>query len=141
MSISFANCTDAQCTAGANGRCNEVGVAVATCACTYDACASDADCSQGQTCACHGSPYTVGTGNMCVAGNCRVDADCGANGYCSPSPAANGCGGIPVGGYYCHTQGDECVDDSDCHGSAGIQGCAYSTTSNRWTCIPLPLCA
>jgi hypothetical protein len=77
---------------------------------------------------------------MCVAGNCRVDADCGSNGYCSPSPSKNGCGGIPVGGYYCHTRDDECVDDSDCV-STGISGCAYSTTSNRWTCIPLPLCA
>jgi hypothetical protein len=120
-----------------NGRCNEIGVAVAICGCTYDQCAGDRDCPQGETCACHDSPFAGGAGNTCIAGNCRVDADCGAGGYCSPSPNPMACGGLE--GYFCRTPNDACVDDADCIGNA-FQGCAYDRTSNRWICQELPLC-
>ena len=109
----------------------------AGCDCTYDICAGDVACPSGQTCACHGSPYTFGLGNMCVPGNCRVDADCGTGGYCSPSPA------MPCGAagsldycqelaYDCHTPKDLCVNDSDC--AAGL-GCVYSVSDGDWKCL------
>jgi hypothetical protein len=122
--------SDNHCTeAGTNGRCiNQGGGPAAPCFCTFDKCLVDTDCPNGQTCACHGAPYTDGHGNTCVPGNCRVDADCGAEGYCSPS-SLTACGNS-LAGYYCHTAADLCIDDSDCSG----EGCVYSTTNSRWEC-------
>ena len=99
----------------------------------------DTDCKAGNTCACHGSPYLGGQGNGCVPGNCRVDADCGAGEYCSPSYDPSSCGGLA--GYYCHTAQDVCLDDSDCSsGPNGPQVCIYSTTSSHWECHVQLLC-
>ena len=132
--ISDSGCGDA----GMNGRCIPRG-GPAGCFCTYDSCAGDTDCPNGQTCACHGSPYTFSAGNACVPGNCRVDADCGTGGYCSPSPARpcgeGGSSGYCQGvGYYCHTPKDRCIDDADCAGSTGT-GCVYSASNRSWECI------
>jgi hypothetical protein len=91
----------------------------------------DTDCATGQACACHGSPYTFGAGNTCLAGNCRVDSDCGPGNYCSPSYDVSSCGSLL--GYFCHTPNDQCVDDSDCGDFvAGV--CAYSAASGSWQC-------
>jgi hypothetical protein len=98
----------------------------------------DTDCPTGQACACAGSPYTNNQDNYCIAGNCRVDTDCGPGGYCSPSDNTMSCGSL--GGYYCHTPNDLCIDDSDCSSSGGFQVCAYSTTSSRWECQMQGLC-
>jgi hypothetical protein len=128
--------SDSDCTDGTNGRCNESSGGALFCSCQYDACTADTDCPMGQLCACHESPYTGGDGNTCVQGNCRVDSDCGTNGYCSPS-AGGGCGGLS--GYYCHTASDTCVNDSDCEGG-GAEDCQYSTTDLRWECTMELLC-
>jgi hypothetical protein len=93
----------------------------------------------GQTCACHGSPYTADEGNTCVAGNCRVDADRGGGGYCSPSSGTAVCG-ASIAGYYCHTPMDQCLDDSDCAGAQGQSVCAYSTATSRWQCAAEEFC-
>jgi hypothetical protein len=106
--------------------------------CTYDACQHDADCKPGQACACHDTAKAGNGGNACVAGNCRVDSDCGAGGYCSPSGDMSCV--ASVGGYYCHTPNDLCIDDADCaSGGFGAQ-CSYSTTHGRWECTTVPLC-
>jgi hypothetical protein len=128
-------CTmDSQCTMGTEGRCNTDGP-LPGCLCTYDTCTDDSSCSANELCVCHGSAYTYGEGNTCMPGNCRVDSDCGAGGYCSPT-ASGGCG--QVSGYYCHTPGDQCVNDSDC-GGAG-DACTYSTANGIWQCTMEELC-
>jgi hypothetical protein len=100
----------------------------------------DTDCPTGETCACHGSPDVGQLGNSCVPGNCRIDSDCGAGGYCSPSVASDSCGRI--GGYYCHTPKDTCVNDTDCPvANDGPQICTYSTTDKHWACTPNVVCA
>jgi hypothetical protein len=137
---SDSDCADA----GTNGRCiNPGGGPAAPCFCTYDRCLGDTDCPSGQTCACHGAPYTDDAGNTCVKGNCRVDADCGAGEYCSPSSTTGICGDS-LAGYYCHTAADLCIDDSDCpestNGTVGEPGCVYSTTDSRWECLIVPVC-
>jgi hypothetical protein len=135
------NCSkDTDCTeGGVDGRCIENNGGALICYCTYDTCGSDASCGTGSTCACHGSAYNNG-GNTCVPGNCRVDADCGAGGYCSPSESTSGCGGV-VAGYYCHTAGDLCINDSDCSAGGFGEACIYSTTASVWSCQRVPLCA
>jgi hypothetical protein len=120
--------------AGVNGRCiGDLGPA--GCHCTSDRCGADSDCSTGQTCACHGSPYTYALGNECVPGNCRVDADCPRGGYCSPTPAMpcdmpgwDYCQGVA---YFCHTPNDQCTDESDCVQGGG---CLYSPSDGFWKC-------
>lgn len=130
---------DSQCAdAGVNGRCIENNGGAVYCFCTSDTCADDTACPGDQTCACHGSPYTSGAGNHCVPGNCRVDADCGAGGWCSPSYAPQSCGAL--GGYYCHTPQDKCVNDTDCPTSTGPATCSYDTTLGYWTCQQTALC-
>jgi hypothetical protein len=127
-------CTkDSACTTGNDGRCISNGL-IAGCHCTYDTCASDNDCPAGELCACHGSPYTFAAGNTCVPGNCRVDSDCGAHGYCSPTTSFGHCGRLT--GYYCHTSSDQCVDDSDCPSGP----CAWSATGGRWECLTVAPC-
>lgn len=134
-----APCTmDSQCTAGTDGRCVMLGGPVVSCQCTYDACMHDGDCATGSTCVCHGSPYVGGEGNTCVAGNCRVDADCGPSGYCSPAYDTMSCGGLL--GYFCHTAGDQCVDDADCQDAGTYDYCTYSQTASRWQCGAAQLC-
>jgi len=135
-----ASChSDADCSeAGPNGRC-VVPNGPPTCFCTSDSCAGDTACMMGQTCACHGSAYAAGLGNTCMPGDCRVDADCGAGGYCSPSAATNTCG--TLSGYYCHTPKDQCTNDSDCATSQQGTMCIYSPGTGSWSCQQSGLCA
>jgi len=134
---------DSDCTAGLNGRCAVGGQDGITCACTYDACTSDKQCTRGGPCSCHGSVDMGSTNNTCADGNCQVDADCeGGAGFCSPSDVGVGCGSLP--NYYCHTPLDSCVNDSDCTSCGpGTQpcGCGYDASSKRWTCQPMLGCA
>lgn len=128
------------CVDGMNGRCIGI-IHRPDCVCTYDTCADDADCPDDETCACHGSPFIGdGVGNTCVkGGNCRVDTDCGAKGYCSPS--SNSLCSRNLTGYYCHTARDLCVDDADCPAQVNaIPACVYSTRTSRWECVQVPLC-
>lgn len=131
---------DADCTAHPNGRC--IGGGIVLCACAYDDCNSDGDCSSGQDCACHVTLREAsGRGpNTCVPANCRSDADC-ASGFCSPSYTADYCQSY-VDGYYCHTPHDECGVNADCiAGVAGYAVCAYQPSLGHWACVGGPFCA
>ncbi len=128
--------SDLDCTAGPNGRCDcnaSSPLPANNPQCSYDVCASDNNCKRGEVCDCRESPahVTWGTQTVCVAANCRTDSDCGPAGYCSPSPLA-GCGADSWYGYFCHTPGDQCVNDADCH--QGNAYCAYDMSSSRWVC-------
>jgi hypothetical protein len=121
---------DADCIAGNNGRCMHPDLTPAVCvtACSYDECFTDSDCPSGQPCDCRASA-AVSTANVCVMGSqCRVDADCGPGGYCSPSAGYGsfGCGTA----YFCHTAGDTCDNDTDCDGSK----CQYDSMTSHWRC-------
>ncbi|HKU44140.1 MAG TPA: hypothetical protein VJR89_38530 [Polyangiales bacterium] len=123
---SFSCKVDADCTMGQNGRCTDLGRS--TWYCTYDECFADADCKSGP-CICGEGGYAE---NSCMAGNCQTDADCGANGYCSPTFGA--CGGYSgVEAYYCHTCEDECVDNEDCVGQPGAD-CRFEPSVGHWRC-------
>jgi hypothetical protein len=117
-------CTDTSCTSGANGRCEclwEQNACGSHPICTYDDCASDADCGAGWACLCRETSLPAGLTatasdtrrTVCVAASCRVDSDCGAGGYCSPSPSI-ACNDWFDVQYRCHTPADECLSDSDC---------------------------
>lgn len=124
---------DADCTAGANGRC--VSGPSFTATCSYDECTSDADCGAG-VCDCrNGARYSA---NVCFRGNCTTDGDCGVNGFCSPSAThlfSNCRSNVPAGsfGYFCRTATDACSADSDCGEQAW---CVFTPDAKRWQCLP-----
>jgi hypothetical protein len=124
------NCgTDADCAEGVRGRCEDFrGSAM----CTYDECTADAECTNGGPCGCELAFWS--DANTCLAGNCQVDADCGGEGYCSPS--MGDCGSYAgVIGYWCHTPEDACTDDADCADpEQGAGYCAYSPETSSWSC-------
>ena len=118
--------THEECTDGINGRCG--GNAHDGWYCTYDECFEDAECGEF-VCACEGGFRA--DNNICLSqGNCRIDADCGDNGYCSPTLGS--CGNyFGAVGYFCHTPQDECTDDADCEAPSY---CAYNTIAGKWMC-------
>jgi hypothetical protein len=128
-------CTsDPACTAGINGRCvfAQVGGPAHGCGCAYDTCTFDTDCPTGELCVCHQSPFTLVSGNFCNKGGCRVDADCGPGGYCSPSEV---CGFVQ--GHYCHGPTDTCIDDGDCPARSF---CNYDAAMSAWGCRSVGPC-
>jgi len=147
------SCTsDAECTAGRNGRCLLRGYCES--ACSYDECLRDTDCPAKQPCDCR-SDGTSTIANRCLPdSNCATDADCGQCGFCSPSMeradlecwSTEGCsdascdagGGTNVCAcvdavrltYACHTANDECTDNADC----ALNYCAYKADTSQWAC-------
>jgi hypothetical protein len=151
------NCVgDTDCTNGANGRCLRFGGPACSDYCSYDECTSDSDCAGNVPCACRSSSSDSGPNACATASNCRVDADCGPGGFCSPSlvnkicqcsdpkfctPAdlagcsggGCSCSGNCGSGYFCHTPKDSCLDDSDC--GSGL--CTFDLTGQTWLCVSL----
>jgi hypothetical protein len=157
---------DADCTKGATGRCYPPAIGPQRgCQglCSYDDCVDDSGCGPSTPCECRDSA-TSGVANQCQTGsNCRVDADCGAGGFCSPSvvnafcdcpdpmlcdssthcyadsvevPCA--CGDACGHGFFCHTPQDACLDDADC---GSDETCNFDRLTRRWTCTtcwPIP---
>lgn len=120
---------DGDCNDGDNGRC--IGNGHDGWYCTYDRCFGDDDCNGG-VCECEGGFRS--DHNVCLGGNCRINADCGPGGYCSPSFGQ--CGDYSgVEAYYCHTADDECIDDEDCGGGDPWGSyCAFDPGRGFWTC-------
>jgi hypothetical protein len=122
------------CTKQKGGRCAIIecgGFGGPACApqgtrCDYDACSSDLDCTNGAVCDC-------GTGeggtNRCVKSQCRTDAECGTDGYCSPSQQV--CSSL-IEGWYCHSSADTCRNDSDC--ASGMLGQLCMFTGSHFEC-------
>jgi hypothetical protein len=136
----FSNCSaSSDCQSGTNGRCLPVTqVDGNACNCAYDNCFSDGDCSAGGPCICG----DLQGGNSCLPGDCQVDADCGPQGYCSPSRGsyanfADRDSEKSWQGFYCHRYGDVCINDADCPPPPGWWGdyCAYDTTISAWACM------
>jgi len=145
--------SDSECTAGVNGRCFPWEGLVGPGGCSYDECFTDSHCGSKTPCLCRSSS-TDSNANVCdVGGNCAVDSDCGSGGYCSPSvqvvpnQTPNACWGSNP--YFCHTESDLCVNDSDCSPlnagssttpSIPTYACAYNPQNTRWECTQV-VCA
>jgi hypothetical protein len=120
----------ADCTQGTNGRCisSQMGYMAYNYHCSYDTCATDADCDPGRVCYCQEQ-----SARCFLLGNCQTDADCGggALSYCSLAYGGD-CGGYHwYSGFYCHTPKDTCLDDSDC---TGEDYCDFDVVDGRWEC-------
>lgn len=112
---------DADCTKGANGRCTALSGRVQRNACTYDECATDADCKSAP-CECNEN------GNFCAPGTCKLDSECGAGNYCLGNRGE--CGGAKV--YHCTSDADTCTPDA---GDCGKDGsCRFSAELGHYAC-------
>ena len=133
-SSSGACSIDADCDAGTNGRCFSPYGPSGNCSptvCSYDQCQGDSDCGPKVPCDCRPSS-SASSANTCATGsNCATDGDCGPNGYCSPGQYAGSCD-VPL--YFCHTEHDACLDDTDCIKLGAGQACNYDSTLQRFTC-------
>jgi len=114
---------------GDNGRCVQSSP-VPGHVCSYDACFEDSACANGSVCQCR-QPTDGVAANYCTpTSNCRIDADCGDNGYCSPSQSHEWCGTF----YACHTPNDECLNDNDCGTNLH---CDFDDNAKHWVCANL----
>ncbi len=124
--VGGACATDADCTAGDNGRCSFGRIGAF---CDYDLCFADADCAAAEVCLCDGASSGTGGGNVCIPAECHVDGDCGAGFACSPTLGSCGHHTNFVA-YRCHRAGDECRTDGDC----AVGYCAFDETLGHWLC-------
>ena len=152
---------DSDCTAGTNGRCLQAGGPACNYYCSYDDCAQDSDCTGNVPCPCRSSSSNTAS-NACATGsNCRVDADCGPGGFCSPSLVGSPCQCISEifcqadSGSSCSvtengvTKSTACSCDGNCgHGyfchtskdscvddnDCAGGTCNFDLTSQRWMC-------
>ncbi|HEY2728801.1 MAG TPA: hypothetical protein VGK52_02600, partial [Polyangia bacterium] len=75
--------------------------------------------------------------NRCVPSSCRIDADCGAGGLCSP-----GYGYCQSStGYHCRSAADSCCSSADCAGMGTASTCEYAPTTGHWQCLAPVGCA
>lgn len=160
---SLVHCTqDSDCTSGANGRCLQFPGPACNYGCSYDECSADSDCTGNAPCVCRSSSADTAA-NTCESGsNCRVDADCGPGGFCSPSML----GGLLFcdsysfcpsdGGGSCSETGPDgvtkavacecpgnCGQGYFCHtpkdrcrddGDCAMGSCIFDLTSQSWMC-------
>jgi hypothetical protein len=153
---------DAECSDGEQGRCLASRFPCFP-ACSYDTCSTDDDCPDHEPCSCRDSATALLPNHCLTEGNCRIDADCGTGGYCSPSlleglcvctsvdycavvdptntcttTGSCSCGDSCGHDYYCHTPSDECLNDSDCEDGAR---CGFDLAHRHWICAicgPVP---
>jgi hypothetical protein len=105
--------------------------------CDFNKCTQDSDCTgMHEICSCQDDVGDIGSsqGSVCVEANCHTDADCGSNGYCSPTVDSQ-CGSFyGTVGWYCHTCEDTCTEDADCQLDGGNNYCAFDPTVGHWAC-------
>ena len=105
--------------------------------CSLDECLTDSDCPSGNVCGCADQFFgnAVHT-NSCVPSGCRVDADCGPAGVCSPDNSGY-CGSLL--GYECHSAQDTCHSDADC--GHDTPQCDYQQELGYWACSAITFCS
>jgi hypothetical protein len=127
--------TSAECDDRPNGACLDDPSQVEGCGCVYG-CETDADCAQGEVCACAGPAQDW---PRCVPAGCRSDADC--DGLCGFSVAEDGCGG-PSYELACLDEASECrvtcSEEEGCYENVEVPPC--EVVSGEWTCNVEDLC-
>jgi hypothetical protein len=134
---SFITCTtDAECSAGPNGRCamtvqlTDDGLK-SFCGCRYS-CSSDAECGEGKVCVCGGFLGLEDDWSVCAPASCITGADC-PSGECGLSAYYDGCTtNLQLG---CRAEGDACRTSDGCttDGGAFLQ-CVLPDMSTTWDC-------
>jgi hypothetical protein len=103
----YYGCNDADCAGMLYGHCWSTSIGLAGVAQCIPGCVEDSDCAAGEICFCE---QPVG---RCIPADCTVDADCGANAFCSTyvGPETSACT-YYIAGAACQKTGDTCTGDS-----------------------------
>jgi hypothetical protein len=132
---SYDDCTqDSDCPANAPCACRPSSSDSAPNACaTGSNCRVDADCGTGGFCSPSlvGSPCGCNSEIFCQADSGSSCGETGPDGVMKSVPCS--CNGNCGHGYFCHTAGDSCLNDSDCVGGY----CNFDLTSQAWICTGL----
>lgn len=100
--------TDADCVERPHGACANGLIYEQACRCIYG-CKTDADCGDGEICACGG---VVGTSTQCVPAGCATSGDCG-DGLCGVLAQYGSCG-ENYSRAACLDRDAQCRTDADC---------------------------
>lgn len=129
--------SDGDCEFGDNGRCvYSWSIGQGSWECTYDDCFKDSDCGDNEVCSCGEDRHSNqifglrSDENKCVESNCLTDSDCGEY-FCKPNHDMCPDGEDRVIGYFCTTEQDDCMVDSDCLEDSV---CVFSRTGKKWFC-------
>lgn len=124
---------DADCTAGPYGACLYQSGFFAGCDCVYG-CATDADCDDGQICACGGSAPGYPASTQCIPASCVDDHAC-PDSSCGLAQAELACGQQWFAG--CRTPADTCARAQDCPNEN--DNC-LPQDGGAWACSPPEAC-
>jgi len=116
------------------------------------ACRTDADCAQGQLCACETVQRNSTRGRIelgfCRTANCSVDDDCGPGHLCQARQVITSDRRLSSWrewSFYCQDERDECAVPQDCpplvrddECSTAVRVCEYSLANERWECAAEP---
>jgi hypothetical protein len=86
----------------------------------YMPCSTDSDCGTDEVCACayftRNATRTSLPVGVCMAADCRMDADCGEGAFCSAplTQAARGGPATELGPFHCQSPDDECHGPERC---------------------------
>lgn len=124
---------DADCTAAPHGACLYMSGFFSGCECVYG-CASDADCADGQICACGGAAPGYPTSSQCISATCVDDQAC-PDGACGLAQAELACGPQWLAG--CRTPADTCTRAQDC---PNPDDNCVPQDGDAWACSPPEAC-
>jgi hypothetical protein len=133
---------DSDCDGGSPCACRPSSASAAPNVCRGAGnCIVDADCGPGgycspssleQFCSCPSTELCGDAGGGCYVGTNGAGASPPGPGWTQvPCECGDACGH----GYFCHSDCDACIDDSDCDGGR----CNYSTLTHRFECLS-PMC-
>lgn len=124
---------DGDCTAAPHGACLYQSGFFSGCACAYG-CQTDADCGEGQICACGGSAPGYPASTRCVAAACTSDDACPGT-ACGLGYEVNACG--EDWATACRTPDDACSRRQDC---ASEDDNCLPGSDGAWACVPPGVC-
>jgi hypothetical protein len=135
--------TDADCTSGANGRCNSLvieyygyGKEISSdryCGCTYS-CQNDAECGDGSVCAC-----VYGSTGQCIPSSCSDGSECGASNECEFASFDTFCDSDTR--VACRTPDDECNTSEQCDNSESFNPAICHPNTDTWVCLEVEECS
>jgi uncharacterized protein (TIGR03382 family) len=124
---------DADCTGAPYGACLYTSGFFSGCTCVYG-CVTDADCAEGQICACGGSAPGYPQSTQCISAACVDDGACQGS-ACGLGHEVHGCGERWITA--CRTPDDACLVRQDC--AAEDDNCLPSD-EGAWACASPSVC-
>lgn len=127
---------DVDCVDAPHGTCHQLSFA--GCFCDYG-CGSDADCADGEICACAG---VLGRSHsQCIPAGCVDSGGCGAGLCALVIRGSTQCGALAVAEAACIDEGSACLVHDDCRNLPEFEQCgACLPADGAWSCGEIEGC-